>query len=126
MCGRKTSSNITRSSLFCTTGPCFWPDKRSEHSRCCFSAASLGSARRTFDRCADKDKGAVPFGTFRISRFYDDLCNHMRMQTAEIIESSGTSERKRIRVVSVERLRPEYLVLIDHRVRGVVVIDPLD
>ncbi len=48
------------------------------------------------------------------------------MQTAEIIESSGISECKGIRVVSVERLRPKYLVLIDHRVRNVVVIDPLD
>src|SRR5216684_5067911 len=99
MCGRKTSSNITRSSLFCTTRPCFWQDKRSEPFKCSFGTASLGSACRTFDRRADKDKCVVPFGTFRTSGlFYDDLSDHMRMQTAEIIESSGISERKGIRV----------------------------
>src|SRR5216683_2321228 len=85
MCGRKTSSNAARLSLFCTVGTdvCYWPDKRSGSS------------------------------------------DHMRMQTTEIVEGAGAGERRGIRVVSVERLRPEYLVLIDHRVRNVVVIDPL-
>src|SRR5882757_7772495 len=50
----------------------------------------------------------------------------MRMQTAEIVERAGAGERKRIRVVGVERLRPECLVLVGYRVRNVVVIDPLD
>src|SRR5712671_1098679 len=49
----------------------------------------------------------------------------MRMQAAEIIERAGTGERKGIRIVSIERLRPEGLVLVDHRVRYVVMIDPL-
>src|SRR5579863_5522241 len=54
----------------------------------------------------------------------DDLSLHMRMQAAEIIESAGTGERKGVRIVSIERLRSEGLVLIDHIMRDVVVIDP--
>ena len=50
----------------------------------------------------------------------------MRMQTTEIIEGAGAGERKRIRVVGVERLRPKGGLLLDQRVRNVVVIDPLD
>src|SRR3981081_4785184 len=57
---------------------------------------------------------------------HGDLPDHMRMQTAEIVERAGASERKGIRVVGVERLRPKGRLLLDHRVRNVVVIDPLD
>src|ERR1700686_4803589 len=117
MCGKKTSSNAARSSLFCTIGTdvCCWPDKRLGPSDRSFSATSLSSVLQEFDRCTNK--GVVMFrtpGLKDLRSFDDDFSDHMRMQTAEIIESSGTSERKGIRVVSVERLRPEYLVLIDH------------
>jgi hypothetical protein len=37
----------------------------------------------------------------------DDLPDHVRMQTAEIVERSGVSERIGIGVVGIERLRPE-------------------
>src|SRR5713101_4990606 len=69
------------------------------------------------------------FGTpaFKAPRsFHDDLPDHMRMQAAEIVERTGAGERKRIGVVGVERLRPEGRLLLDYRVRNVVVIDPLD
>src|SRR6266851_8514223 len=128
MCGRKTSSNAARLSLFCTVGTdvCYWPDKRSGSSDRSFNTTSLSSLRREFDRCTDK--GVVMFGTLGLKglrSFDDDFSDHMRMQTTEIVEGAGAGERRGIRVVSVERLRPEYLVLIDHRVRNVVVIDPL-
>ena len=48
------------------------------------------------------------------------------MQTTEIIEGACTGERVGIRVVSVEQLGPKRRLLLDHRVRNVVVIDPLD
>src|ERR1700730_17113790 len=48
------------------------------------------------------------------------------MQTTEIIEGTCTGERVGIRVVSVEQLGPKRRLLLDHRVRNVVVIDPLD
>src|SRR3984957_20985251 len=54
----------------------------------------------------------------------DNLSLHMRMQAAEVIVRAGTGERKGIRIVSVERLRSEGLVLVDHIMRNVVVIDP--
>src|SRR6516164_10936437 len=57
--------------------------------------------------------------------FHDYFPCHMRMQAAEIIVGAGAGERKRKRVVSVQRLRPEGLVLVDHAVRDVVVIDEL-
>src|ERR1700676_2495096 len=46
------------------------------------------------------------------------------MEAAEIVERAGTGERKGIRVVSVERLRPKGLILVDYIVRNVVLIDP--
>src|SRR6266704_3390095 len=48
------------------------------------------------------------------------------MQTTEIIELASAGERKGIRVVGVERLRSKGCLLLHHRVRNVVVIDPLD
>src|SRR5260370_39121821 len=48
------------------------------------------------------------------------------MKAAEIVQRAGASESKRIRVVGVERLRPKGRLLLDHRMRNVVVIDPLD
>src|ERR1700724_1484842 len=48
------------------------------------------------------------------------------MQTTEIIEGACTGERVGIRVVSVEQLGPKRRLLLDYRVRNVVVIDPLD
>ena len=68
------------------------------------------------------------FGTPRLKdlqSFDDDFSDHLRMQTAEILEGAGASERKGIRVVGVERVRSEYLVLIDHQMRDIVVVDPL-
>ena len=56
----------------------------------------------------------------------DDLSDHVGMQTTEIIEGACTGERVGIRVVSVEQLGPKRRLLLDHRVRNVVVIDPLD
>jgi hypothetical protein len=55
---------------------------------------------------------------------YDNLSDHMRMQAAEIIKGPGTGERVGKRVVSIERLGSETLVLVDNSVRDVVVIDP--
>src|ERR1700736_854848 len=129
MCGRKTSSNTARSFLFCTIGTdaCCWPDKRSGPSSRPFNTTSSSSVRRKFDRRTDE--GVVMFGTLRFKNLrspYDDFPNHMRMQTTEIIEGAGAGERKRIRVVGVERLRPKGGLLLDQRVRNVVVIDPLD
>jgi hypothetical protein len=68
------------------------------------------------------------FGTPRLKdlqSFDDDFSDHLRMQTAEILEGAGASERKGIRVVGVERVRSEYLVLINHQMRDIVVVDPL-
>src|SRR5258708_12008250 len=115
MCGRKTSSNAARSSLFCTVGTdvCCWPDKRSGSSDRSFNTTSLSSVRREFDRCTDK--GVVMFGTLGLKglrSFDDDFSDHMRMQTTEIVEGAGASERKRIRVVRVTRLPPTSLLLI--------------
>src|SRR3984957_4790159 len=61
-----------------------------------------------------------------LQSFHDDFSDHVRMQTAEIIERTGRGERVGIRVVSVERLRAEGKFLLYHRVRNVVVIDELD
>src|SRR6266576_5632905 len=130
MCGRKTSSNTARSSLFCTIGTdaCCRPDQRSEPSNRSFDTTSSSSVRRKFDRCTDK--GVVMFLHTKIlsalQSLCDDLPGHMRMQTAEIVERAGASERKGIRVVGVEHLRPKGRLLLDDRVRNVVVIDPLD
>ena len=55
-----------------------------------------------------------------------DFPNHMRMQAAEIVEGADAGERIGKCVVSIERLRPEYLVRIDHCMRYVVVIDSFD
>ena len=56
--GRKTSSNIARSSLLCTTEPDvnFWPNNRSKPLVFSLNTASLNSARRKFDRRADHDE----------------------------------------------------------------------
>src|SRR6266404_1740637 len=129
MCGRKTSSNTARSSLFCTIGTdaCCWPDIRSGPSDRSFNTTSSSSVRRKSDRRTDK--GVVMFGTLRfgpLRLLYDDLSDHVRMQTAEIVERTGASEGKRIGVVGVERLRPKGRLLLDYRMRNVVVIDPLD
>src|ERR1700722_7974285 len=129
MCGRKTSSNTARSSLFCTTTTvvCCWPDKRSEPSDRSSNTTSWRSVRRNFDRCTDE--GVVMFGTLTLKDLIsldDDLPDHVRMQTAEIVERSGACERVGIGVVGIERRRPEQLVLVGHGVRDVVVIDPLD
>src|ERR1700730_12828992 len=127
MCGRKTSSNTARSSLFCTIGTdtCCWSDKRSEpFNRSCNTTFS-SSVRRRSDRRTDK--GVVMFGTLRLKdlqSLYDDFSDHVRMQTAEVIEGSGAGERVGIRIVSIERLRPERLVFVDHGMRDIVVIDP--
>src|SRR6266851_3259870 len=128
MCGRKTSSNSARSSLFCTiaTDFCCWLDERSEASDRSFKTTSWSSVRRKFDRCTDE--GVVMFGTPRpkdLMSLDDDFSDHMRMQATEIVEGTGAGEREGKRIVSIERLRSEYLVLVDHRVRNVVVIDPL-
>src|SRR5450432_2847944 len=48
------------------------------------------------------------------------------MQTTEIIEGACTGERVGIRVISVEQPGPKRRLLLDHRVRNVVAIDPLD
>src|SRR6266478_4144442 len=108
MCGRKTSSNSARSSLFCTIGTdaCCWPDKRSEPSNRSFNTTSLSSVRRKSDRRTDKD--VVMFGALGckpLRLLYDDLPDHVRMKTAEIVERARASERKGIRVIGVERLR---------------------
>lgn len=55
----------------------------------------------------------------------DDFSDHVRMQATEVFEGTGAGERERKRIVSIERLRSEYLVLVDHRMRDIVVIDPL-
>src|SRR6202020_2920223 len=62
---------------------------------------------------------------FATSSLYDDFPDHMWMQAAEIFERAGTGEGVGKRVVSVERLRAEGLVLVDHIGGDVVVIDPL-
>src|SRR6476620_7164659 len=128
MCGRKTSSNSARSSLFCTIGTdaCCWPDKRSGPSNRPFSTTSSSSVRRKFHRRTDK--GVVMFGILGFKNLrspYDDLPDHVRMQTAEIVERTGAGERKRLRVIGVERLRSEGCLLLDYRMRNVVAIDPL-
>src|SRR5216683_7335192 len=109
MCGRKTSSNAARSSLFCTVGTdvCCWSDKRSGPSNRPFNTTSLSSVRRKSDRRTDK--GVVMFGYIlkALPSLYDDLADHVRMQTAEIVERSGACERIGIGVVGIERLRPE-------------------
>src|SRR5258706_16221295 len=115
MCGRKTSSNSARSSLFCTIGTdaCCWPDKRSEPSNRSFNTTSVSSVRRKLDRCTDEV--VVMFCTVRFAvhlpSLYDDLPDHVRMQTAEIVERTGAGERKRIRVIGVERLRSKGCLL---------------
>src|SRR5258708_21645210 len=110
MCGRKTSSNTARSSLFCTirTDACCWPDKRSEPSGRFPNKTSLGSVRQEFDRCTDK--GVVMFGTLRFSvlwvlsafAIHDDFSDHMRMQSTEVVEGAGAGERIGKRIVSIE------------------------
>src|SRR3954453_7110609 len=89
--------------------------------------ASIGSVRRKSDRRTDK--GVVMFGTpnFKaLQSFDDDFSNHVRMQPAEIVEGAGARERIGKRIISIERrLGPEYLVLVDHRMWDIVVIDPL-
>src|ERR1700681_352062 len=119
MCGRKTSSNTARSCLFCTIGTdaCCWPDKRSEPSGRFPNKTSLSSVRQKFNRCTDK--GVVMFGTLRFSvpwvrSLHDDFSDHVRMQTTEVVEGAGAGERIGKRIVSIERLRPECLVLVDH------------
>src|ERR1700686_3102250 len=119
MCGRKTSSNTARSSLFCTIGTdaCCSPDKRSEPSGRFPNKASLSSVRQKFDRCTDK--GVVMFGTLRFSvlwvrSLHDDFSDHMRVKRTEIVEGAGDGERMGKRIVGIERLRPERLVLVDH------------
>ena len=57
---------------------------------------------------------------------HDDFPCHLRMQAAEIIVAAGIGECEGKRVVSLQRLRPEGLVLVDDIVRNVVMIDPLD
>src|ERR1700730_224337 len=128
MCGRKTSSNTARSSLFCTiaTDICSWLDKRSEPSDRSSNPTSWSSVRRKFDRCTDE--GVVMFGPPRLKdlmSFDDDFSDHMRMQATEVVEGTGAGEREAKRTVSIRRLRSEYLVLVDHRMRDIVVIDPL-
>src|ERR1700731_4121052 len=118
MCGRKTSSNTARSSLFCTIGTdaCCWPDRRSEPFGRPPNKTSLSSVRQEFDRCTDK--GVVMFGTLRFSvlwrSLHNDFSDHLRMQSTEVIEGAGAGERIGKRIVSIERRRPEGLVLIDH------------
>ncbi|MDB5603390.1 MAG: hypothetical protein JWP25_290, partial [Bradyrhizobium sp.] len=44
------------------------------------------------------------FGTLRLKDFrslYDDLSDHVRMQTTEVIEGAGAGEREGIRVVGI-------------------------
>src|SRR6266404_890831 len=129
MCGRKTSSNTARSSLFCTIGTdaCCWPDKRSEPSGRFPNKTLLSSVRQEFDRCTDK--GVVMFGTLRFSvlwrSLHNDFSDHMRMQSTEVTEGADAGERIGKRIVSIERLRPEGLVLIDHQMRDIVMVDPL-
>jgi hypothetical protein len=55
---------------------------------------------------------------------YNDLSHHLRMQSAKMIEAAGIGERERKRVAITERLRPICFVLVDYRVRNIVVIDP--
>src|SRR5712664_4093089 len=110
MCGRKTSSNTARSSLFCTIGTdaCCWLDKRSEPSNRSFNTTSLSSVRRKSDRRTDK--GVVMFVIARLKdlrSFDDDISDHMRMQRIEVIEGAGAGERIGKRIVSIERLPPE-------------------
>src|SRR3954451_8791946 len=128
MCGRKTSSNTARSSLFCTveTGACCWPDKRSGPSNRSFNATSSTSVCRKSDRRTDN--GIVMFGTPRLTAlqsFDDNFSDHMRMQAAEIVEGAGAGEGIGKRIVRIQRLRAEYLVLVDYGMRDIVVIDPL-
>src|SRR6202035_5237254 len=89
---------------------------------------SLSSVRQKFDRCTDK--GVVMFSTLRFSvpwarSLHDDFPDHVRMQTTKVVEGAGAGERIGKRIVSIERLRPEHLVLVDHRMRYIVVVDPL-
>src|ERR1700691_1859192 len=130
MCGRKTSSNAARSSLFCTigTGVCCWPDNRSGPSGRSFNTAFLSSVHRKSARCTDRGfvKSVAPRFLNALSSLYDDLSHHLRMQPAEVAERAGTGERVGIRVVRIEWLRPEGLVIFDHGVGNVVVIDELD
>src|ERR1700676_2283062 len=128
MCGRKTSSNAARSSLLCTieTDVRCWPDNRSEPSGRSINTAFLSSVHPKFVRCTDRVKvmSDAPRVLKALQSLYDDFPLHVRMQAAEIVERAGTGERKGIRVVSVERLRPKGLILVDYIVRNVVVIDP--
>src|ERR1700740_1487220 len=130
MCGRKTSSNTARASLFCTTGTdaCCWADKRSEPSGRFPNKTSLSPARQKFDRCTDK--GVVMFSTQSFSvlwvrSLHDDFSDHMRMESTEVVEGAGAGERIGKRIVSIERLRPECLVLVDHYMRDIVTVQPL-
>jgi hypothetical protein len=63
------------------------------------------------------------FGTPRLQDLMsldDDFSDHMRMQATEVVEGTGAGEREGKRIVSIERLRSEYLVLVDHRMRDIV------
>src|SRR6266403_294342 len=118
MCGRKTSSNTARSSLFCTIGTdgCCCPDKRSEPSDRFPNKTSLSPVPQEFDRFTDR--GVVMFGTLRFSvlwrSLHDDFSDHMRMQATEVIEGARAGECIGKRIVGIERLRPERLVLTDY------------
>ena len=50
----------------------------------------------------------------------------MRVQAAEIVERARRGERVGIRVIRVERFRPEDLVGLDHGMGNVVVVDEFD
>src|SRR5882757_9640435 len=103
MCGRKTSSNAARSSLFGTigTGVCCWPDNRSEPSGRGFNTAFLSSVHRKSVRCTDRGViKSVTSGVLNaLPSLYDDLSHHLRMQSAEVAEGAGAGERVGIRVV---------------------------
>src|SRR5579862_3897857 len=128
MCGRNTSSNAARSSLFCTmaTDIFCWPETLSEPSTRSISVLGLGSVHRKPVRCAASVVVMLdsprPFTT---CLFDDDLSLHVRMQAAKVVVGAGAGEREGIRILSIERLRPEDLVLVDHVVWDVVVVDPL-
>src|SRR5271167_1988596 len=116
MCGRKTSSNVARSSLFCTTATDIcWPGGWSELSARAFSMSGLGGAAlRKRVRCAASVVAMLDSPRpLKMCLLDDDLPLHVRMQAAEVVVGAGAGEGEGVRIVGVQRLRPEELVLVD-------------
>src|SRR5947209_3541569 len=61
-------------------------------------------------------------GASGIGGLHDNLSDHVRMQRAEVIVFAWRYEGEREFIISVQRLRPERLVLRHDRVRDIVLI----